>query len=392
MKENVPDVFRGGDVGGVISSVEVGTGRVLAMVQNKDYSQDPLVQAQGRNYTSINYNTDFAEGGSGGFQPGSTYKVFTLAEWLKEGHTLNERSDTRRKANWGTFKDSCLGPKNYDSEGFNPRNDQNESGSNYSALQSTIGSINTGFIGMAKKLDLCGIRKTAESFGVHRARGTPLDQGASSVIGTNEIAPLTMAVAFAGIANNGVTCSPVAIDRIVDADGAEIPVPKTECKRSVSTKVAAGLAYAMQRVMTEGTAYQSFTDTSPNVPMIGKTGTTDDAKDTWMSGATTKVATVAAVVSVNGEANQRGISFASGQAATARHRMWPAVMSVAAAKYGGDPFTEGGTRAGRAAHRHDRRRPRRRISDEPGRRPTVPDGGNGNGNGERERQRRTATD
>jgi membrane peptidoglycan carboxypeptidase len=78
------------------------------------------------------------------------------------------------------------------------------------------------------------------------------------------------------------------------------------------------------------------------VPLIGKTGTTDGAKDTWMVGASSKVATAAAVVSVNGEANQRGISFGSGQAATARHRMWPMVMSVAAAKYGGDPFSEGG--------------------------------------------------
>ena len=75
------------------------------------------------------------------------------------------------------------------------------------------------------------------------------------------------------------------------------------------------------------------------MPLIGKTGTTDGAKDTWMVGASSKVATVAAVVSVNGWANQRGISFDSGQAATARHRMWPMVMSVAAAKYGGDAFT-----------------------------------------------------
>ncbi|TFB46768.1 penicillin-binding protein [Cryobacterium tagatosivorans] len=340
MNKNIPKVFAGGDVGGVISSVQVGTGRVLAMVQNKDYSQDPAVQAKGRNYTGINYNTDYDEGGSSGFQPGSTYKVFTLAEWLKEGHTLNERSDTRRKSNWGTFRDSCLGPQNYDAQGFNPRNDQNESGSNYSALQATVGSINTGFIGMAKKLDLCGIRKTAESFGVHRADRRALAQGASSVIGTNEIAPLTMAVAFAGIANKGVTCSPVAIDRVVGADGTELPVPKTACKRSLDPKLVAGMYYAMQRVMTNGTAQQSYADTSPRVPMIGKTGTTDGAKDTWMSGASTKVATVVGVVAVTGTLNQRHFSFASGYAATARHRMWPAVMSVANAKYGGGSFPE----------------------------------------------------
>ena len=238
------------------------------------------------------------------------------------------------------FQDSCLGP--HYAGNWNPRNDANESGGNYSALESTIGSINTGFIGMAKQLDLCNIRKTAEAFGMHRADGDPLVQGPSSVIGTNEVAPLSMAVAFAGIANNGVTCTPVAIDRIVGRDGQDIPAPPSTCSQAVSPEVAAAMHYAMIRVMTGGTATASNSATQPRVPLIGKTGTTDGAKDTWMCGASSKVATVAAVVSVNGEANQRGISFSSGQAATARHRMWPVVMSVAAAKYGGDPFTEAG--------------------------------------------------
>ncbi|MDQ0575776.1 transglycosylase domain-containing protein [Agromyces albus] len=335
--QNVPQAYPGWDVGAVVSSVQVGTGRVLAMAQNKSYSQDPAVLQSGPQFTSINYNTDFTHGGSRGFQPGSSYKVFTLAQWLNEGHSLAQRVDSRPKSNWGVFQDNCNGPQN--AGNWNPRNDANESGANYTALESTIGSINTGFVGMAKQLDLCGIRKTAEAFGMHRADGDPLQQGPASVIGTNEVAPLSMAVAFAGIANNGVTCTPIAIDRIV-RDGAEIPVPKSTCTQSVSPEVAAAMHFALGRVMTSGTAQASNQGTNPRVPLIGKTGTTDGAKDTWMVGASSKVATVAAVVSVNGEANQRGIFFDSGQAATARHRMWPAVMSVAAAKYGGDGFTE----------------------------------------------------
>ncbi|MFF2390522.1 transglycosylase domain-containing protein [Agromyces sp. NPDC058104] len=337
--DNVPQTFPGWDLGGVISSVQVGTGRVLAMAQNKVYSQDPAVLASGAQYTSINYNTDFTQGGSRGFQPGSTYKVFTLAQWLKEGHGLSERVDSRPRSNWGVFHDSCLGDIDVSGEGWNPKNDAGESGGAYTALQSTTQSINTGFLGMAKELDLCGIRKTAEAFGMHRADGNPLGQSPATVIGTNEIAPLSLAIAFAGIANDGVTCTPIAIERIV-RDGAEVPVPKSACTAAVSPDVAAGMHYGMSRVMTDGTARESNNNTVPYVPLIGKTGTTDGAKDTWMAGASTEVATVAAVVSVNGDANQRGISFDSGEAATARHRMWPAVMSVAAAKYGGDSFRE----------------------------------------------------
>ncbi|MBX0298733.1 penicillin-binding protein [Cryobacterium sp. 1639] len=336
LNDNVPKSRPGWDVGGVISSVEVGTGRVLAMAQNKDYSQDPEVQATGNNWTSVNYNTDFADGGSRGFQPGSTYKVFTLAEWLNTGHRLEERVDSAPKSRWGTFNDSCLGPQNYDSEGWSPKNDANESGGRYSALESTIRSINTGYIGMAKRLDLCGIRKMAESFGMHRADGEPLSQSAAAVIGTNEVAPLSIAVAFAGIANRGVTCSPVVIDRMVDASGEEVPIPSTRCTESVRPETAAQMVSALSRVMTGGTATQSYTDTAPRVPVIGKTGTTDGAKDTWMSGASSEVATVVGVVSVTGNGNQRAMRFPSGPVATARHRMWPDVMSVANEKYGGE--------------------------------------------------------
>lgn len=339
LADNVPQTYPGWDLGGVISSVHVGTGRVLAMAQNKVYSQDPAVLASGAQFTSINYNTDFAQGGSRGFQPGSTYKVFTLAQWLNEGHGLSERVDSRPRSNWGVFRDSCLGDIDVSGEGWNPKNDAGESGGAYSALESTVQSINTGYLGMAKELDLCGIRKTAEAFGMHRADGNPLNQNPASVIGTNEVAPLSLAIAFAGIANDGVTCTPIAIERIVGRDGADVPVPKSTCSASVSPDVAAGMHYGMSRVMN-GTAFESKDNMNPYVPLIGKTGTTDGASDTWMAGASTEVATVAAVVSVNGDANQRGISFASGSAATARHRMWPAVMSVAAAKYGGGVFRE----------------------------------------------------
>ncbi|TDW29106.1 transglycosylase domain-containing protein [Cryobacterium psychrophilum] len=341
MNSNVPKTYAAGDLGGVITSVQVGTGRVLAMTQSKDYSQDPAVLATGANYTSLNYNTDKNMGGSSGFQPGSTYKVFTLAQWLSDGHALGERVDSARKANWGTFSDRCLGPQNYNSQGWNPRNDSlSETGAHYSALQSTINSYNTGFIGMAKRLDLCDIKERAESFGVHRADGDPLKQSAATVIGTNEIAPLTMAVAFAGIANNGVTCSPIVIDQIIGANGEERPIPQSTCETSVQPSVAAGMTYAMQRVMTSGTARASYWATSPRVPMIAKTGTTDSGADTWMTGASSKVATVAGVVSLTGKLSQRSLRFASGRVSEARHRMWPDVMDVANAKYGGDAFAE----------------------------------------------------
>ncbi|MGR0220621.1 transglycosylase domain-containing protein [Agromyces sp. ZXT2-6] len=338
LADNVPKTAEGVDIGSTVVSVEVGTGRILAMAQNKDYANDPDVLAGGSNYTAVNYNADIDYGGSSGFQPGSTYKVFTLAEWLKEGHALNEAVDARRRDNWGQFTNSCEGTMSGD--GWNPRNDGGEQGGYWSAVQNTVNSYNSGFVAMAKELDLCGIAKTAESLGVHRADHQPLSQFPSAVLGTNEVAPLSMATAFAGIAGNGVACSPIAIDSMTDAKGQPIEAPKSECTQALTPDVAAGTAYAMQKVMSDGTGSASSYRTDPWVPMIGKTGTTDNSEATWMSGASTKVSTVVGVFNVTGHVNLRDTYFDAGQAAQLRHQIWPRVMSAANAKYGGDAFPE----------------------------------------------------
>ena len=192
---------------------------------------------------------------------------------------------------------------------------------------------------MAQQLDLCKIKQTAQAFGVHRADGGDLQMNPSDVLGTQEIAPVTMAAAFAGIANNGLTCTPVAIDRIVKSDGTEVTPPATTCSQSVTPEVAHGMEYAMQRTFASG-GTATASDPGTGVPHIGKTGTTDGAKDTWMIGASTKAATAVWVGNVVGDANLRELSFDSGAAATARHRIWPAIMELADNKYGGDDFTE----------------------------------------------------
>ncbi|PPG85495.1 transglycosylase domain-containing protein [Rathayibacter sp. AY1H2] len=329
----VPKSMANVNIGSASVSIEVGTGRILAMTQNKDYSNDP--DLTGPNYTSVNYNTDFGYGGSSGFQVGSTYKVFTLAEWLQEGHSLGESVDGTRRA-YTTFRDSCEPDGVYYGESWNPGNDEGGNGGVTTALQATTGSINTSFAAMAQQLDLCGIRNTALAMGVHRADGTELQKLAPTILGTNEIAPLTMATAFAGFANKGTVCTPIAIDRIVDRTGADVAPPASECSQGMSEEVAATAGYALQQVVTGGTGAPSNPRTG--VPHIGKTGTTDDALHTWMVGASTEVATATWVGNVTGFTSMRGFSLNRVNAGQVRHQIWPRIMRVADAKYGGTAF------------------------------------------------------
>lgn len=350
MRENVPFADPRFDVGSVAVSVEVGTGKILAMTQNKQYTQDPdVIAASAGDYSSINYSTDYAYGGSLGFQPGSTFKVFTLAEWLNEGHSLRETFNGSRR-NFTSFPAACYGgwKGNYD-----PKNDDGTGANN--AVDATKYSVNTAFIAMGQQLDLCKIRDTAQAFGVRRADGLDLGQkfkyaedgtrsvdpaevfGPSAILGTEEVSPLSMVSAFAGVANNGATCSPVAIARIVNNKGEEQAVPQTACPQSVTPEVAHAMGYAMAQTFS-GTA--SASNTGTGVPHIGKTGTTDNNEGTWMNGASTRVATAVWVGNVTGHANLRQLSFDSGAAATARHRMWKRIMTLADNKYGGAEFPE----------------------------------------------------
>ena len=80
-------------LGSAVNSVEAGTGRVVVMAQNRNLNEDPEVTDP--NVTAINYSTDKPYGGSSGFQTGSTYKPFTLIDWLQNGHGLSESVNGR---------------------------------------------------------------------------------------------------------------------------------------------------------------------------------------------------------------------------------------------------------------------------------------------------------
>ncbi|MEY3677538.1 MAG: hypothetical protein RL351_765 [Actinomycetota bacterium] len=317
-------------IGSASTSVEVGTGRILAIAQNRYYDQTQSTEP-GR--TSVNYSTDREYGGSSGFQTGSTYKVFTLAQWLTQGFRLGDHVDGRVKE-WqaSEFSARCGGiggtwaPKNIVKE---PED--------LNIVQATAMSVNTAYVNMASQLDLCDIRDTAMRFGVHRADGTELQYIPASVLGVNEIAPLTMAAAMAGIANKGVYCSPIAIDKVIVRNTkSELKVPTSDCSVAVSPEVAAGMTYAMQRVISGGTGGAS--STGDGTPLAGKTGTTDSGVHTWMTGFSTKVATATWVGNVVGTKSLGSLRLNNKAANTVRHDIWRTIMQAANKKYPGGEF------------------------------------------------------
>ncbi|MDM7888730.1 transglycosylase domain-containing protein [Curtobacterium sp. RHCJP20] len=319
-------------LGSALNSVEASTGRILTMAQNKDYDQSLQSPPTA---TSINYSVDKEYGGSIGFQVGSTYKVFTLLDWLKAGHGLNESvngtpHNTSRWTQCGSTITSPWAPKN-DSAGENGQ---------FTVARATALSVNAAFASMAAKLDLCDIRQTAQDLGVHSAdEKTELNAYPSSILGTNNIAPLTMASAYATIANNGTYCSPIAIDQITDAAGKQLGGQPKQCKQVLDPSVAATAAFALRGTIQSGTAVGA--QTPDGTQLFAKTGTTDNAEQIWLVGASSTVATAYWQGNTDGaKTSLRKYSSGAGYGTYAMQRahVWQQAMIPINQLHPADPF------------------------------------------------------
>ena len=329
--EIVPNDVERFELGGAAISVETSTGRIVTMAQNKIFNDTE--EGGGLTATAVNFNTDRPFGGSSGFQVGSTYKVYALVAWLQRGYGLREIVDaSTMEMNQAEFIDTCV-------DGGGPwggiwefRNSANAQYSYVDVFQSVTASINSAFASIGRSLDQCEVRRAAEALNVGRADGNPLQTNPSAVLGTNEISPLTMASSFAGIANQGVVCTPIVIDRFRTSTGDTIPGQEPDCRQGITADIAAAAAAPMRGVLTSGTGTAS--NPGGSVPIIGKTGTTDSQNHTWMVGASTEIATAVWVGNIKGEFSLA--RYTNGR--NLRHQIFRTIMAEANEMYGGEAF------------------------------------------------------
>lgn len=287
-------------LGAASVTVEPGTGAVVAMAENRTYSATAGV---GR--TSVNYTTDANVGGASGFQTGSSFKPFTLATWLSQGHSLGDVVDaTKRGFPFSSF--TACGSPLQGGQPYVPGNSEGTETGPMSVLDATVNSVNVAYVDMETRLDLCDIAKTAQSLGVHLAapqqvcsagarRTTDLPTCLPSLtLGVEDIAPLTMAAAYAGFAAGGTYCvpEPVTSIRTPGSPGAKATTVLTahpDCRQAISPAVASGVSTALEQVLLRGTA----AGTGPLYPWqsAGKTGTTDGPYDSWFVGYTAQRST-----------------------------------------------------------------------------------------------------
>ena len=158
------------------------------------------------------------------------------------------------------------------------------------------------------------------------------------MLGTNELAPLTMSAAIATIASGGTYCEPIVLDKVVGPDGKELPGQNANCRAALSADVAAAAAYALSGP-TGG--YPGWTTGSAANPrdghaLIGKTGTTDNRENSWMLASTSKVSMVVWVGNIKGHQDLGRVNVTGGNANSVKFRIFKNTMASINTEYGGE--------------------------------------------------------
>ncbi|MFD1537277.1 transglycosylase domain-containing protein [Nonomuraea guangzhouensis] len=261
--------------------VEPGTGKIKAMAASR-----PFGGSARRGEISYNAVADTGHGGLIGFQPGSTFKTFTLITALKRGMKIDDGITAGAgytAPGYATFTD-CAG-QNVGDPSWTVTNDEGSPG--FKTLASgTWGSVNTFFMALQERVGLCATVQTARSLGIKRADGARLREVETFTLGVNESDPVTVATAYAAIAARGTYCPPMAITAVTGPDG-QSAAYRPRCERVLDPQIADATAHILSGVFTHGTMRGVG---GIGRPAAGKTGTTDGYASAWFAGFTPDLA------------------------------------------------------------------------------------------------------
>jgi penicillin-binding protein 1A len=304
------------EVQGAFMAMDVNTGRVLAMQGGFSY-QD-----------SVFNRATLAKR-----QPGSSFKPFVYAAALDSGFTpATIVVDAPIEIN---TPQGLWTPKNASNKFYGP-----------TPLRTGIEqSRNLMTIRIAEEIGMDTVAGYAERFGVYERMNPFL----ANALGAQETTLYQMVAAYAMFANGGERVEPTLVDRVqdrygrtvyrhdqrvcADCEAARLPKGdgvsiKSDRERVMDAITAYQLTSMMEGVVLRGTAK----GINLPVPIAGKTGTTNDAKDVWFIGYSSTIVAGCYI----GYDQPQGLGDVSGGGFCGP--VFERFMGAAIKKYGGTKF------------------------------------------------------
>ncbi len=150
-------------------------------------------------------------------------------------------------------------------------------------------SYNLATVRLGMDLGLGKVAKTLRALGVER----PVDLFPSMLLGAVSLSPIEVVQFYQTIAAGGFRSPLRAIREVLTADGDTLQRYPLTVKQAVPAGPAYLLNWNLQQVVQQGTARRLAKYFRPEQKIAGKTGTTNDLRDSWFAGfSADKVAVV----------------------------------------------------------------------------------------------------
>jgi penicillin-binding protein 1A len=210
-------------------------------------------------------------------QVGSTFKPFVYTKYVSETKDICKKMPNTRTSI--ILDDGTV---------WEPQNSDGKETESEPLWRALALSMNNVTVNIMKQLDPNApkvVRQTAQSMGIKNK----LEDVYSICLGVSNLSVYEMVGAFATFANKGYYTEPYFVARITDKTGTVITgnvMPATH--EAMNEKTAFLMLKMMQRVTTGGTGtrLRSLYGIDYNIPVAGKTGTTQNNSDGWFIGVT----------------------------------------------------------------------------------------------------------
>ena len=141
-------------------------------------------------------------------------------------------------------------------------------------------SWNLATVNLGMSLGVKAVADTLYRLGAQR----PIVTVPAMMLGSVALSPLEVAQMYQTIAAGGYRAPLRAIREVMDANGRPLNRYPLAVEAVVDPRAAFLTGWAMQRVVREGTAKWLGNRLPASLTMAGKTGTTDDMRDSWFAG------------------------------------------------------------------------------------------------------------
>ncbi|NMT63331.1 penicillin-binding protein 1B [Marinobacter orientalis] len=202
---------------------------------------------------------------------GSLIKPFTYLTALQQPDRYNLITPVEDRGFSLVFDDGRRWePENYDSEerGLVPLH------------QALSHSYNLPAVRVGLDVGIEAVKSTLQGFGVTSdISGYP-----SMLLGSVAMTPVTVAQIYQGLATSGFNTPLRTIRQVTDAEGKALSRYSLKVKQVAHPAAVHLVQYVMQETMQEGTGRSAYRTVSRELTLAGKTGTTDDGRDSWFAG------------------------------------------------------------------------------------------------------------